>query len=136
MYEIFSFTTDQEEFTILPDGRVIHIENGTMQTLCAYEWDDADASVLCRHLGMGMSGRAISLQREPAFVRTNTYGVYCLGNETNTFDCLASDYDITNGTCDVMNDAAVECDGRKYLNINDIVLKNFYLLFFTVIFYM
>jgi hypothetical protein len=29
-----------------------------MQTICSYEWDDVDAGVLCRYLGMGMSGRA------------------------------------------------------------------------------
>jgi hypothetical protein len=25
-----------------------------MQTICSYEWDDVDAGVLCRYLGMGM----------------------------------------------------------------------------------
>jgi hypothetical protein len=39
-------------------------DNGTMETICSYEWDDVDAGVLCRHLGMGMSGRATYLPRD------------------------------------------------------------------------
>jgi hypothetical protein len=64
LYDIFKCCTDLGTLTVQPDGRVIHIENGTMQTICSYEWDDVDAGVLCRHLGMGMSGRATHLPRD------------------------------------------------------------------------
>jgi hypothetical protein len=43
-----------------------------METICSYEWDDVDAGVLCRHLGMGMSGRATYLPRDWSFVRADT----------------------------------------------------------------
>jgi hypothetical protein len=46
-----------------------------------------DAGVLCRHLGMGMSGRATYLPRDWSFVRADAYGVYCHGNETDAHDC-------------------------------------------------
>jgi hypothetical protein len=55
---IFKCCTDRGTLTVQPDGRVIHIENGTMQTICSYEWDDVDAGVLCRYLGINF---AISL---------------------------------------------------------------------------
>jgi hypothetical protein len=42
-----------------------------METICSYEWDDVDAGVLCRHLGMGMSGRATYLPRDWSFVRAD-----------------------------------------------------------------
>jgi hypothetical protein len=48
-----------------------------MESICSYEWDDVDAGVLCRYLGMGMSGRATHLPRDWSFVRANAYGVYC-----------------------------------------------------------
>ena len=97
---------------MMPDGRVIHIENGTMQTLCSFDWDDIDASVMCRHVGLGMSGVAFSLPRDWAYPRADAYGVYCLGNETNAFDCQVNENDTTNGMCDGMNDAAVKCDSK------------------------
>jgi hypothetical protein len=49
--KIFSnICTDRGTLTVQPDGRVIHIKNGTLETICSYEWDDVDAGVLCRHL--------------------------------------------------------------------------------------
>jgi hypothetical protein len=78
-----------------------------MQTICSYEWDDVDAGVLCRHLGMGMSGRATYLPRDWSFVRADAYGVYCHGNETDAHDCYVNKNDTTYGMCGTMDDAGV-----------------------------
>jgi hypothetical protein len=87
-----------------------------MQTICSYEWDDVDAGVLCRHLGMGMSGRATHLPRDSSFVGANAYGVYCHGNETDAYDCYVSENDTTNGMCaTIYDDAGVECEGKILL---------------------
>jgi hypothetical protein len=56
---------------------------------------DVDAGVLCRHLGMGMSGRATYLPRDWSFVRADAYGVYCHGNETDPHDCRVNKNDTT-----------------------------------------
>ena len=127
LYVIFKCCTDRGTLTVQPDGRVIHIENGTMQTICSYEWDDVDAGVLCRYLGMGMSGRATHLPRDWSFVRANAYGVYCHGNETDAYDCYVSENDTTNGMCaTIYDDAGVECEGKILL----LFLENFIVEFF------
>ena len=82
-----------------------------METVCGNQWDDVDAGVLCRYLGLGMSGRATYLPRDYMFNRA-VYGVYCQGNETNAFDCHTDEFDTTYGMCDHMEDAAVECDSK------------------------
>jgi hypothetical protein len=62
--------------------------NTTHMTLRFYYiFPDVDAGVLCRHLGMSMSGRATYLPRDWSFVRADAYGVYCHGNETDPHDC-------------------------------------------------
>ena len=86
-----------------------------METICSYEWDDVDAGVLCRHLGMGMSGRATYLPRDWSFVRADAYGVYCHGNETDPHDCHVNKNDTTYGMCGTMDDAGVECEGKVLL---------------------
>ena len=89
------------------------MENGTMETICSHDWDDVDAGVLCRYLGLGSSGRAKYLPRDWSYVRANVFGVYCMGNETNAFDCHTNENDTTNGMCAMMEDAGVECDGKQ-----------------------
>ena len=95
---------------------MLYIENGTENTICSYEWDDVDASVLCRHLGLGMSGRATYLPRDWLFTRAYAYGIYCMGNETNAFDCPYNENDTTYGMCSSMDDAGIECDGEQFIS--------------------
>lgn len=94
---------------ISSDGRVLYIENGTTESICSYEWDDIDASVLCRNLGLGMWGRAKYLSRDWSYDRRGLYGVFCTGNETDIFDCHFNEKDTTLGMCYQMDDAAVDC---------------------------
>ncbi|CAC5399085.1 unnamed protein product [Mytilus coruscus] len=105
-----SFFNDKNgTLDITSDGRVLYTENGITETICSYEWDDIDAGVLCRHLGLGMSGGAKYLPRDWSYNRANAYGVFCMGNETDAFDCYVNENDTTNGMCYQMDDAAVDC---------------------------
>ncbi|CAC5399086.1 unnamed protein product [Mytilus coruscus] len=105
-----SFFNDKNgTLDISSDGRVLYTENGITETICSYEWDDIDAGVLCRHLGLGMSGGAKYLPRDWSYNRANAYGVFCMGNETDAFDCYVNENDTTNGMCYQMDDAAVDC---------------------------
>ncbi|XP_052087938.1 scavenger receptor cysteine-rich type 1 protein M130-like [Mytilus californianus] len=114
MTSFFNDKNDDKNGTldIDSDGRVLYTENGTTETICSYEWDDIDAGVLCRHLGLGMSGGAKYLPRDWSYNRANAYGVFCMGNETDAFDCYVNENDTTNGMCYQMDDAAVECDSH------------------------
>ncbi|XP_071155391.1 uncharacterized protein [Mytilus edulis] len=110
---IFGFSDDKTgTLAVNSDGRVLYTENGTTETICSYEWDDIDAGVLCRHLGLGMSGGAKYLPRDWSYDRANAYGVFCMGNETDAFDCYVNENDTTNGMCYQMDDAAVECNSH------------------------
>ena len=105
-FEILDVT---DEVFIDHEGRVLRINfvTGEIGTICTNHWDDVDASVLCRHLGISSMGWATSLPRDYHYNRT-VFGVYCFGNETNALDCPAETND-TAQVCDTMNDAAVKC---------------------------
>ena len=82
--------------------------NGTISTICAYEWDDVDAGVLCRYLNLSQTGHAETLPRNYVYNRS-VFGVYCMGYETVPNDCPVDDYDNSNGQCSYLDDAAVRC---------------------------
>jgi hypothetical protein len=90
-----------------------------MQTICSYEWDDVDAGVLCRYLGMGMSGRATHRPRDWSFVRANAYGVYYHGDETDAYDCYVSENDTTNGMCAYASTLQLNGDIPEHEQIRD-----------------
>ncbi len=54
------------------------------------------------------AGDATSLPRDSSYNRT-AYAVYCNGTETVPFDCDADSNDTTNGQCEYMDDAGVNC---------------------------
>ena len=92
------------------DGRVIVTDHvtGQISTICAYEWDDVDAGVLCRYLNLSQTGHAETLPRNYVYNRS-VFGVYCMGYETVPNDCPVDDYDNSNGQCSYLDDAAVRC---------------------------
>ena len=97
---------------MLPDGRVLATSGNSSDvgTICMNGWDDTDASVVCRHLGLGHSGSAIYLPRDYVYNR-KSYGVHCLGYESDLFDCPHDSTDLTGGSCYHMEDAGVQCHG-------------------------
>ncbi|KAL4241093.1 Neurotrypsin [Mactra antiquata] len=90
-------------------GRVILTRNGENGTICDDDWDNKDAHVICRMLGM--SG-GIALDGEfygagdkylPIFLDN----VECTGDEESIDQCSHNDWLVHN--CDHTEDAAVKC---------------------------
>ena len=93
--------------------------NGEWGTVCDDGWDDTDAGVVCRQLGLGSSGTAIGSSEA---VTGSGQGsgliwldrVQCTGNELTLARCAHLGVGIT-GNCSHSNNAAVRCsgDGKK-----------------------
>ena len=96
-------------------GRVeIFIEpNNTWGTVCDDNWDDQNAQVVCRQLGLGTDGTAIlgfSLNASPS-VPIWLDNVNCNGLESRLIDCQHNG--IGNHNCDHRKDAGVICEKRS-----------------------
>ena len=95
-------------------GRVeIYIElNNTWGTICDDDWDDQDADVVCRQLGLGVTGKAIlgySPSASPS-VPILLNNVNCNGSESRLINCRHSRVG-NNTSCDHNKDAGVSCEG-------------------------
>ena len=116
-------------------GRVEIHYNGEWGTVCDDEWDNADATVVCRQLGFYSPARAY---------RSAHYGqgtgpiwlskLSCFGNESNLFECALLNSSTKN--CTHSDDAAVQCYSRysndrvrrKYL-VNSCLILQIYINF-------
>ena len=91
------------------DGRVLlyNAETYNTSTVCAYNWNDQDATVVCKQTGMGDIGKATHINRDYNFSRS-MFNVYCTGNETDLSECT---YDTSDSMrmCDSEQDAGVHC---------------------------
>ncbi|CAC5399527.1 DMBT1 [Mytilus coruscus] len=91
------------------DGRVLlyNAETYNTSTICSYNWNDQDATVVCKQNGMGDIGKATYIDRDSNFSRS-IFNVYCTGNETDLSECT---YDTSDsmGMCDYERDAGVHC---------------------------
>ncbi|NWR54612.1 NETR protein, partial [Bucorvus abyssinicus] len=91
------------------EGRVEVYHDGKWGTICDDQWDDRDAEVVCRQLGLSGNPKALSWAH---------YGqgsgpilldeVDCSGNELSLDQCKKSDWGQQN--CDHIEDAGVSCD--------------------------
>ncbi|NXF34846.1 NETR protein, partial [Nyctibius bracteatus] len=91
------------------EGRVEVYHDGKWGTICDDQWDDRDAEVVCRQLGLSGNPKALSWAH---------YGqgsgpilldeVECSGNELSLDQCKKSDWGQQN--CDHIEDAGVSCD--------------------------
>ncbi|XP_063412541.1 uncharacterized protein LOC134695221 [Mytilus trossulus] len=91
------------------DGRVLlyNAETYNTSTVCAYNWNDQDATVVCKQIGMGDIGKATHINRDYNFSRS-MFNVYCTGNETDLSECTYDNSD-SMGMCDYEQDAGVHC---------------------------
>ncbi|XP_043911499.1 neurotrypsin-like [Protopterus annectens] len=90
------------------EGRVEVYYNGTWGTICDDQWDNADAEVICRQLGL--SGRARAWTWAHFGKGTGPIlldEVECTGNELSLDLCQKSAWGSHN--CDHMEDAGVSC---------------------------
>ncbi|NXY24477.1 NETR protein, partial [Atrichornis clamosus] len=91
------------------EGRVEVYHDGKWGTICDDQWDDRDAEVVCRQLGLSGTPKALSWAH---------YGqgsgpilldeVQCSGNELSLDQCKKSAWGQQN--CDHIEDAGVSCD--------------------------
>ena len=94
-------------------GRVeIFIEpNNTWGTVCDDDWDNQNAQVVCRQLGLNTTGTVILgfLPTVTSSVPIWLDNVNCNGSESSLIDCQHNG--IGNHNCDHSKDAGVICSG-------------------------
>ncbi|XP_076094042.1 scavenger receptor cysteine-rich type 1 protein M160-like [Mytilus galloprovincialis] len=107
--ECFSNVAGNTSVLVGHDGRVLlyNAETYNTSTVCAYNWNDQDATVVCKQTGMGDIGKATHINRDYNFSRS-MFNVYCTGNETDLSECT---YDTSDSMriCDYEQDAGVHC---------------------------
>ncbi|XP_030631021.1 neurotrypsin [Chanos chanos] len=91
------------------EGRVEVFRDGRWGTVCDDQWDNMDAEVVCRQLGLGGVPKAWSWAHfgqgmGPILLDA----VQCSGNELSLEECPHSDWEQHN--CDHMEDAGVSCN--------------------------
>uniref|UniRef100_A0A8B9TG54 Neurotrypsin n=1 Tax=Anas platyrhynchos TaxID=8839 RepID=A0A8B9TG54_ANAPL len=91
------------------EGRVEVYHDGKWGTICDDQWDDRDAEVVCRQLGLSGNPKALSWAHfgqgsGPILLDE----VECSGNELSLDQCKKSDWGQQN--CDHIEDAGVSCD--------------------------
>ena len=105
------------------EGRVEIFHNNSWATVCDDGWDDTDASVVCRQLGLNSSGSAVS---NAGFGQgTGTIlldGVSCTTSKSSIFECRHNGF--KNHDCSHGEDAGVRC--------GDVPSKCYFCIIFSV----
>ena len=95
------------------EGRVEVFLLGHWGTVCNYNWDIADAIVVCRQLGYP---RAVEAPRNAAFGAGSGpswyYRVYCTGTERNLTECSKSSSNF-GSACSHSQDAGAVCSSQS-----------------------
>ncbi|KAG8454039.1 hypothetical protein GDO86_000610 [Hymenochirus boettgeri] len=91
------------------DGSVVEVYvNGAWGTICNSQWDDNDASVICRQLELGDKGVAKKAILSGSNIISAFWNdVRCRGNEENILQCPKDTW--RGGTCPQDTAAAVTC---------------------------
>ena len=98
------------------EGRVEILYNNSWATVCDDIWDDTDAGVVCRQLGLGSSGSAVLTAGFGQGTGTILLdGVSCTTSQSNIFACRHNGF--KNHDCSHSEDAGVRCGDvpSKYL---------------------
>uniref|UniRef100_K1RT07 Lysyl oxidase-like protein 2 n=1 Tax=Magallana gigas TaxID=29159 RepID=K1RT07_MAGGI len=96
-------------------GRIEVVTNGVWSTICDSNWDHDDATVVCKQLGLGKYGIAVSNAEFGIGNGPNNIGkIDCRGNETDIMTCSFKKM-----TCSHHNDAANLSDSIRLVNGSD-----------------
>uniref|UniRef100_A0A3B1J2P0 Neurotrypsin n=1 Tax=Astyanax mexicanus TaxID=7994 RepID=A0A3B1J2P0_ASTMX len=91
------------------EGRVEVYHDGRWGSICDDQWDDMDAEVVCRQLGLGGIPKAWSWAHfGQGSGPIQLDAVQCTGNELSLDECPHSGWEKHN--CDHMEDAGVSCN--------------------------
>ena len=103
----------------LQDHLLLNLYNNSWATVCDDIWDNTDAGVVCRQLGLSSSGSAVSAAGFGQGTGTILLdGVRCTTNKSNIFECHHNGF--KNHDCSHSEDAGVRCGDvpSKYLYEN------------------
>eukprot|EP00057_Strongylocentrotus_purpuratus_P020585 XP_011675059.1 PREDICTED: scavenger receptor cysteine-rich domain-containing group B protein [Strongylocentrotus purpuratus] len=89
-------------------GRVEIYHDNQWGTICDDTWDNSDAQVVCRQLGIGTTNARGYTATSPGSGPIHLDGTYCVGTEYRLDSCSHSSWGQHN--CIHSEDAAVECD--------------------------
>jgi len=113
------------------EGRVEIYFERSWATICSDEWDDDDASVICRQLGLSYTGQAAEFGHGSGKILLSN--VTCVNNGSNIFECSHNGFENHNCTHD--KDAGVKChyathhyNGKLFYNKIEFYTPKEYLL--------
>ncbi|XP_030832965.1 deleted in malignant brain tumors 1 protein-like [Strongylocentrotus purpuratus] len=89
-------------------GRVEIYHDNQWGTICDDTWDNSDAQVVCRQLGIGTTNARGYTATSPGSGPIHLDGTYCVGTEYRLDSCSHSSWGQHN--CIHSEDAAVECE--------------------------
>ncbi|CAI9723079.1 deleted in malignant brain tumors 1 protein-like [Octopus vulgaris] len=94
------------------EGRVEIMKNGVWGTVCDSDWDNEDASVLCRDLGYAQGTAYNGWKFGPGQGPIFHQNVDCIGDEFSFEQCFLPEWS-DNMRCDHGRDAGVACFNEK-----------------------
>lgn len=92
------------------EGRVEVLHDGQWGTACSWSWEDSNAAVVCRMLGLPADRARATYGQHGAGSGDILEYAYCVGNETDLAQCELGKWD--NGTyqgCGHSDDVGVYC---------------------------
>ena len=89
------------------EGRVEIYYNNSWATVCNDGWDDTEASVICKQLGVSHAGSSVRYSQGTGTILLDDLN--CNSDQSNIFDCVHNGFE--NHDCSHSDDAGVKCSG-------------------------